>query len=314
MPVIRPKQRGVALLFMVMVLSTVGMVMVSSSLMASRYLSGTSRIALDSLKQAREALIYRALTDANHPGSLPCPDVDGDGYADSMSGNQCRNGYSGFFPYRTLGIAVPESPADRITYMFDARFRDATAAEPINSEIVTAGSPAFMLGMTDSISGSRMSETMLQSDLMRLTERLVMTKVLRCLQDYASRNGNTYPLTLSLTGVTNLLGSDLGRVAVSVSVGWSATKCAFLRSNSDWFIKNQWQNLIFYRTGSLQIAHLAHGTTVPVVVIGAGARLGTQARPGLLLADYLEGFNLLSTESIFEKRDASAVFNDQIAY
>ena len=45
-----------------------------------------TRAALD---YARQALIGRAIGDANRPGSLPCPDLDDDGSAELFVGSAC---------------------------------------------------------------------------------------------------------------------------------------------------------------------------------------------------------------------------------
>ncbi|MBK9161904.1 MAG: hypothetical protein IPM27_10155 [Nitrosomonadales bacterium] len=55
------------------------------------------------LAQAKDALLGRAVSDDNMPGSLPCPDTDDDGSAEMFSGNNCPS-YIGRLPWRTLKL------------------------------------------------------------------------------------------------------------------------------------------------------------------------------------------------------------------
>jgi hypothetical protein len=58
------------------------------------------------LQSAREALLAYAATDANRPGALPCPDIDGDGRAlpgIEYVGNGCQS-YIGRLPWALLRI------------------------------------------------------------------------------------------------------------------------------------------------------------------------------------------------------------------
>ncbi|MBI4756512.1 MAG: hypothetical protein HY778_14070 [Betaproteobacteria bacterium] len=86
------------------------------------------------LALAKEALIARAVADANRPGSLPCPDADGDGSADLFAGNQCPS-YVGRLPWRTLGLPAPRDDLGDVPwYALAPGLRDNMAAEPINSD------------------------------------------------------------------------------------------------------------------------------------------------------------------------------------
>jgi len=57
----------------------------SSGLQITRDLKTTK-----ALLQAKDALIGRATTDNNYPGSLPCPDTDNDGREDPDTDNDGR--------------------------------------------------------------------------------------------------------------------------------------------------------------------------------------------------------------------------------
>ncbi|HVS27360.1 MAG TPA: hypothetical protein VHE58_08710 [Burkholderiales bacterium] len=86
------------------------------------------------LAQAKDGLIARAVIDGNRPGSLPCPDTDDDGVAELFSGSNCPS-YIGRLPWKTLGLPdLRDGSGERLWYMLSTRFRDHSAAEPINSD------------------------------------------------------------------------------------------------------------------------------------------------------------------------------------
>lgn len=102
------------------------------------------------LALAKEALIARAVTDDNRPGSLPCPDLitdeNGlgnhpyDGKADHFIGAgaaQCPN-YTGWLPWVTLDLPeLTDDSGTRLWYSLTPTLRDDDSAQPINSD--TAG-------------------------------------------------------------------------------------------------------------------------------------------------------------------------------
>ncbi len=86
------------------------------------------------LAQAKDALIGRAATDNNRPGSLPCPDTNNDGSAELFVGNNCPS-YIGRLPWRTLGLPdLRDSSGERLWYALSSTLRDHTSAQPINSD------------------------------------------------------------------------------------------------------------------------------------------------------------------------------------
>jgi hypothetical protein len=107
------------------------------------------------LAQAREALIGRAASDNNRPGSLPCPDlvtnipginVPNDGIADLLVGNECPS-YIGRLPWRTLDLPDPrDASGERLWYALSRAFRDDNSAQPINTN--TAGTLSISGSMT----------------------------------------------------------------------------------------------------------------------------------------------------------------------
>lgn len=111
-----------------------------------------NRVGLDAkvsatLVRAKEALIARAVTDANRPGSLPCPDlmtdnagmhnVPYDGKPDSFIGAataQCPS-YVGWLPWATLDLPeLTDDTGSRLWYVLSPALRDDDSAHPINSD------------------------------------------------------------------------------------------------------------------------------------------------------------------------------------
>lgn len=98
------------------------------------------------LADARAALIGRAVGDNNRPGSLPCPDTNDDGVAETFSGSDCPS-YIGRLPWRTLGLTdLRDGSGERLWYMLSTRFRDNSAAQPINTD--TLGNVTVYSGNT----------------------------------------------------------------------------------------------------------------------------------------------------------------------
>ncbi len=86
------------------------------------------------LARAKEALIARAVTDANRPGSLPCPDVTGDGKSAMFTLTQCPS-YTGWLPWVTLDLPeLTDDTGTRLWYALSPNLRDDDSAQPINSD------------------------------------------------------------------------------------------------------------------------------------------------------------------------------------
>lgn len=99
------------------------------------------------MARAREALIARAVNDANRPGSLPCPAAlkqhdpnaprPGDGRAELLAGNHCPN-LIGRLPWTTLDIPQPlDDNLNTLWYVMAPGLRDHQSASPINSDTPT---------------------------------------------------------------------------------------------------------------------------------------------------------------------------------
>jgi len=133
-------QRGFALMLMLVVIVTaLGAVLFGLLRPSTAASYAVDRVTLAALAQARDALIGSAATDDNHPGSLPCPDLDNDGQLQS-AGETFGNCASliGRLPWRTLGLPdLRDSSGERLWYVLSSNFRDNAASSPLNSD--TAG-------------------------------------------------------------------------------------------------------------------------------------------------------------------------------
>lgn len=131
-------QRGQAmvLIAVLMAFGLLGVVFTtagSSSVAVANRQADANRAAM---LQARDALIGRAASDNNRPGSLPCPDIDNDGDAESPPafGGVCPS-YIGRLPWRTLGLPdLRDAAGERLWYMLSTRFRDDAGVQPLNSD------------------------------------------------------------------------------------------------------------------------------------------------------------------------------------
>ncbi|MDB5863817.1 MAG: hypothetical protein JWO70_1623 [Betaproteobacteria bacterium] len=127
-------ESGQALLILIVTLSIATMLLVyGSTTEIERTLRADSR-ARNALEEAKQALIGRAVGDANRPGSLPCPDSGDDGSADLFVGSACPS-YIGRLPWRTLGVGdLRDDSGERLWYALSPNFRDHPNAPPLNSD------------------------------------------------------------------------------------------------------------------------------------------------------------------------------------
>lgn len=100
----------------------------------------------DALAQAKDALIGYAVRDVQRPGSLPCPDTNNDGSAESPLPSECAepayvpasNVYIGRLPWRTLGLPdLRDSSGERLWYAVSrqsARNPSCMPNCPLNSD------------------------------------------------------------------------------------------------------------------------------------------------------------------------------------
>ena len=127
--------RGYAMLAMI---ATIGMAatIAIAGLSATIGRNQTTQTTAAALAQAKQALISRAASDANHPGSLPCPDavtniagnnVPNDGVADLLAGPACPS-MIGRLPWRTLGLPdLRDADGERLWYFVAPAYQDSSA-------------------------------------------------------------------------------------------------------------------------------------------------------------------------------------------
>src|SRR5665811_1174045 len=129
----RCRQRGAALLIMLVILVVGIAAVLVSSLSTTALNNARQNTTSNALAQAKDALIGRAAADNNMPGSLPCPDTNNDGSAELLSGNNCPS-YIGRLPWKTLGLPdLRDGSGERLWYALSPAFRDDTSAQPLNS-------------------------------------------------------------------------------------------------------------------------------------------------------------------------------------
>lgn len=145
--VTRRQQSGIALLMILAILIAAGSyAFYRSSNISQGRTQQTTKLAA-TLAKAKEALIARAVTDPNRPGSLPCPDLitndaglnnhPGDGKSDMFTLTQCPS-HIGWLPWITIDL--PDSTDDsgtRLWYALAPSLRDDDSAYPINSNTAT---------------------------------------------------------------------------------------------------------------------------------------------------------------------------------
>ncbi len=138
------KQSGIALIALLVLLILAGSYAFYRSANVGFGSSQRDAKVYATLARAKEALIARAVTDANRPGSLPCPDlitnnvgfanVPGDGKADMFTMTQCPS-YVGWLPWVTLDLPeLTDDTGTRLWYVLTPELRDDDSAQPINSD------------------------------------------------------------------------------------------------------------------------------------------------------------------------------------
>lgn len=118
------RQQGAVLLVLAVIMSMIALGWLYGH-MASRQTAGA--VTARSLAVAQAALIGRALADPNHPGSLPCPDTNNDGIAETTVGTPSGNcpSYIGRLPWRTLGLSdIRDGNGERLWYALSSDARD----------------------------------------------------------------------------------------------------------------------------------------------------------------------------------------------
>ena len=127
------RQRGGALLVLMLLVFLAGAswMLAQSGSMEGR--NQLDKVTASAMAQAKEALIGRAATDNNRPGSLTCPDVDNDGVANGDFGN-C-DALVGRFPWKTLDVPeLLDGNGERLWYALSFNLRDHNSSPAINPQ------------------------------------------------------------------------------------------------------------------------------------------------------------------------------------
>lgn len=142
-------QRGYAMLVTITLVGLFAAAAVTTHLGADALGNRQSNTTASALAQAKQALISRAASDSNHPGSLPCPDavtniagnnVPNDGIADLLAGSACPQ-HIGHLPWRTLGLPdLRDADGERLWYMVAPAYQDSPA------KIINAGTSGQING------------------------------------------------------------------------------------------------------------------------------------------------------------------------
>ncbi len=137
-------QRGVALWMLLILVAMAGGYAFYRSANSQFNKTGQEAKIAAVLVRAKEALLARAVTDDNRPGSLPCPDlvtnsqglnnIPGDGKADMFAMTQCPS-YVGWLPWVTLDLPeLTDDAGTRLWYVLSPALKDDDSAHPINSD------------------------------------------------------------------------------------------------------------------------------------------------------------------------------------
>lgn len=131
-PTAMQRQRGAVFIVMLVVMIMGVTFFLVSALSKTSMQLERNRQTADALAQAKDALIGRAASAPNVPGSLPCPDINNDGISEGVAGN-CTS-YVGRLPWKTLGLPdLRDASGERLWYALSVNFRDNSAAH-INSD------------------------------------------------------------------------------------------------------------------------------------------------------------------------------------
>ena len=138
------KQRGAALMVMLVIMVMGAATILVSSLSSSGLRIERDKITADALAQAKDALIGYAVkvqidnsdctafgNNCRRPGDLLCPDTDNDGDAESNCGNASGTTWQdkrlGRLPWKTLGLPdLRDGNGERLWYAVSNNFKNST--------------------------------------------------------------------------------------------------------------------------------------------------------------------------------------------
>lgn len=138
----RHKQRGAALMVMLIIMVLGSAAFLVSALNSSSVQIERDKKTADALAQAKEALIGFAasvnLGGIKRPGDLPCPDTNNDGVAELSCGSAAGGNQSqriGLLPYKTLGLPdLRDGSGEKLWYAVSNNFKNNTRTALLNSD------------------------------------------------------------------------------------------------------------------------------------------------------------------------------------
>ena len=135
----RGGQRGAALMVILVLLVVSVAAILVNSLTATSLKNSRKAQTAAALAQAKEALIAYAVSDANRPGELPCPDFNNDGMitlSPDYFGSNCKS-LVGWLPWQALGLPdLRDGNGDRLWYAVTNPFH-ANGTAILNSDTPT---------------------------------------------------------------------------------------------------------------------------------------------------------------------------------
>lgn len=318
------RQRG-AVLLLVMTLAVIGLSMVAVSLLSvnQRKTQSIERTFL-SMDTARNTLLGYSLTQSI-PGSLPCPDTDGDGFENRV-GSTC-SALKGLYPFRTLGSGeLKDSTGNRLWYVIDAVVAPDSPA--LNSsqtpQLRVSGSLAVAAviapGMAENgqsrtnattanqyLEGTNASSNVTISQQgndqvlalsqvahWQLIERRVLTIVSELLSLYQTQCGVLpWAADFSQTSANSTINLTLGHPPINQALpdNWN-TNCAVGITPPSWLLTH-WQNELLYHMcepadGNCIAITNGNPSSAEYRVLAPGVALSGQTRPSTQINDYYE--------------------------
>lgn len=137
------RQRGIALLLFLLLMTSIGLTVALSAWNSSRLQRQQELRTQQALQEARAALIAYATSifpsGNKRPGDLPCPDIDNDGDKEttcgSASGSTGQDRRLGRLPWKSLGLPdLRDATGERLWYAVSNNFKEGTRHLPLNSD------------------------------------------------------------------------------------------------------------------------------------------------------------------------------------
>lgn len=140
----RRKQRGAALMVMLVIMVMGISTVLIGSLSNTALQNERDRITAAALAQAKDALIGFAVSvnlnsGSRRPGDLPCPDTDNDGIPGDATYTTCnlQSQRIGRLPWKTLGLSdLRDGSGERLWYAVSTNFKNSSRSGTLNSDTV----------------------------------------------------------------------------------------------------------------------------------------------------------------------------------